>query len=180
MARILFDVSIKFFNTEVVIGLHQVTAGRRRNIREGEMPVELVEFGGEGVGEDEVVVDELAIGTTRAIGDAPTQDLLGAGEDLADAMGVLEVNLISMRMVTETAGLDDGEEAPADLGFFLLGKFKGMTRAGKAWSSSDHKPSPTPVASMTMCCGCQVPARLLSLPKTERWFSPTQLWRSRT
>ena len=27
-----------------------------------------------------------------------------------------------MDMVTEAAGLDDGEEAPADLGFFLLGE----------------------------------------------------------
>ncbi len=33
----------------------------------------------EGIGEDVVIMDELAIGATRAIGDAPAEGLLGTG-----------------------------------------------------------------------------------------------------
>ncbi len=58
------------------------------------MPFEAVEDGGEGIGEDVVVVDELAIGTARAVGDAPAEGLGGTGEDLADAMAVLEADLV--------------------------------------------------------------------------------------
>ena len=41
--------------------------------REGKMPFELVQFGAEGIGEDEVIVNELTIGATGAIRDAPAQ-----------------------------------------------------------------------------------------------------------
>ena len=86
------------------------------------VPFELVEPGDERIGQDEVVVDEFAIRATRAIRDTPTQVFLGAGQDLADATAVLQADLIGMDMVTEAAGLDDGEEAPANLGLFLLGE----------------------------------------------------------
>ncbi len=87
-----------------------------------DVPFELIELGGEGIGEDEVVVDEFTIGATRAIRDAPAEGLLRAGQDLTNAMAILEVDFIGMGMVAEAPGLDDGEETPADLGFFLLGK----------------------------------------------------------
>ena len=89
----------------------------------GKVPFELVEFGGEGIGQQEVVVDEFAIRATRAIRDAPTEGLLGAGEDLADAAAVLQANFVGVDMVTEAAGLDDGEKAPAELGFLLFCEF---------------------------------------------------------
>ncbi len=77
------------------------------------------------VGEDEIVMDELAIRAARAIGDTPTEGLERAGEDLVNAMAVLETDFVGMDMVTEAAGLDDGEETPADLGFFRLGELDG-------------------------------------------------------
>ena len=139
------------------------------------VPFEPVEFGNEGIGQDEIVVDELAIRATGAIGDAPAEGFGGAGEDLADAMAVLEADFVGMDMVTEAAGLDDGEEAPANLGFFLLGEFDRDDPGGEGMIEQAQRPSPTPVASMTMCWGCQVSARLFILPKTAKWFSPTQL-----
>jgi len=87
------------------------------------MPFQAIEDGGEGVGEDAVVVDELAIGATRAIGDAPAEVLGGTGEDLVDAMAVLEADFVGGGGIIETAGFDDGEEAPANIGFFLGGEF---------------------------------------------------------
>ena len=89
----------------------------------GIVPFELIQFGGEGVGQDEIIVDELAIRSTGAIRDAPPKGFHGAGQDLADAAAVLQADFVGMDMITEAAGLDDGEEAPTDLGFFLLGEF---------------------------------------------------------
>jgi hypothetical protein len=96
-----------------------------------EVPVEHVELGGEGVGEDEVVVDELPVRTTGTVGDAPAHGLAGTGEDLEDAIDILEADLIGVDAVAEAAGLDDGEEAPADLGFLLLGELDGDDAGGK-------------------------------------------------
>ncbi len=81
-----------------------------------------IEFGNKGIGEDEIVMDELAIRTTRAIGDTPTEGLERAGEDLVNAMAVLETDFVGMDMVTEATSLDDGEETPTDIGFFRLGE----------------------------------------------------------
>ena len=92
-----------------------MTAGSER------APFEQIQFRGEGIRQQEVVVDEFAIRATRAIRDAPAQDLERAGQDLADTTGVLQVDFGGMDMVTEAAGLDNGEEAPADLGFFRSG-----------------------------------------------------------
>jgi hypothetical protein len=94
------------------------------------MPFELIKPGDEGVGEDEVVVDERAIGAASAVGDAPAKGLAGAGENLVAAMSVLEVDRIGVAMVTEAAGLNDGEEAPADLGFFRPGELDGDDAGG--------------------------------------------------
>ena len=91
----------------------------------GDNPFEQVEFGDKGIGEDEVVVDELAIGTAGTIGDTPAEGFLGAGKDLIGTMAVLQTDLVSMDMIPKAAGLDDGEETPADLGFFLLGELDG-------------------------------------------------------
>ncbi len=107
----------------VAIHILKRVAGIDDEGRGGEVPFERVEFGGEGIGEDEVVVDELTIRATRAIGDAPTESLGRTGEDLRDAFAVLKADFIGVAMVTETAGLDDGEETPAKLGFFRLGEF---------------------------------------------------------
>ncbi len=107
---------------EVAIHILKRVTGIDDEGRGGKVPFELVEFGDEGIGEDEVVVDEFAIRATGAIGDAPAEGLERAGEDLADAAAVLEADFVGMDMVTEAAGLDDGEEAPADLGFFRLGE----------------------------------------------------------
>jgi hypothetical protein len=95
------------------------------------VPVELVKLGGEGVGEDEVVVDEPTVGSTGAIRDAPAEGLARTGEDLEDATGVLEADLIGVDAVAEATGLDDGEEAPTDLGFLLLGELDGDDAGGK-------------------------------------------------
>ncbi len=93
--------------------------------------MEFVELGGEGVGEDVVVVDEFAIGAAGAVGDAPAEGSLGAGEDFGDAVGVLEVDGAGVAVVTEAPGIDDGDEAPADLAFFLLAEFDGDDAAGE-------------------------------------------------
>jgi hypothetical protein len=88
-----------------------------------DIPFETVEDGGEGISEDEVVVDELAIGAAGSVGNAPAEGFGGAGEYLANAFAVLEADFIGMNMVAESPGLNDGEEAPAKLGFTLLGEF---------------------------------------------------------
>ena len=90
---------------------------------EGEAPIELIELRNEGVGEQKVIVDELAIRATGPIRYAPAEGLERAGQDLTDAMGVLEADFIGVDMVTEAASLDDGDKAPAKLGFFGLGEF---------------------------------------------------------
>ena len=102
----------------------RVTTGNDES-RGGKVPFEQVEFGGEGIGEDEVVVDELAIRATRAIRDTPAKGFGGTWENLANAAAVLEADFVSMGMVAEATDLDDGEEAPAKLGFFGLGEFDG-------------------------------------------------------
>ena len=89
-------------------------------------------------------MDELAIRATRAIGDTPAQGLLRAGEDLADAAGILEVDLSGMNMVTEAAGLDDGKETPADLGLFRLGELDRDDTAGEG--TVEHGPEAFPHA----------------------------------
>ncbi len=159
----------------VMIHIGQRVTAREHKWLKRNVPFELVELDAEGIGEDEVVVDELTIRATGAIGDTPAQRLERAGQDLTNAVTVLKADFVGMGMVTEAAGLDDGEEAPADLGFFLLGEFDRDDAGGEGRSSRAQRPSPTPVASMTMCWGCQVSARALSLPKTARWFSPIQL-----
>ena len=83
-------------------------------------------------------MDELAIRATRAIRDAPAEGFEGAGQDLADTMGVLQADCIGVAVVTEAAGLDDGEETPAKLGFFGLGEFD---RDDPAWEGTvEHGP----------------------------------------
>jgi hypothetical protein len=57
-----------------------------------DIPFQAVEDGGEGIGEDMVVVDELTIGAAGPIGDAPAEGFGGTGEDLGDAMAVLEAD----------------------------------------------------------------------------------------
>ena len=100
------------------------------------MPFELVELDREGIGQDEVVVDEPAIRAAGAIRDAPAQGLLRAGQDLANAVGVLQADFVGVDVVTEATGLDDGEEAPAELGFLLPGELDrddpGRERRGRA------------------------------------------------
>jgi len=129
------------------------------------MPFQLVEDGGEGVGEDVVVVEQFAIRATGAIGDTPAQVFSGAGEHLADATAILQPNFLRGFSIHEAAGFDDGEKTPADLGFFLAVNLTGMRRVGKRRSSKTHSPSPTPVASMTICWGDLCSSRFLSLPK---------------
>ncbi|HVM70606.1 MAG TPA: hypothetical protein VMT91_02525, partial [Anaerolineales bacterium] len=97
----------------------------------GEMPFKLVEPGDEGIGEEEVVVEELTIGATSAVWNTPAESLLRAGEDLRDAMGVLEMDFVDVNVVTEAAGLNDGDEAPTQLGLFLLREFHRDNPAGK-------------------------------------------------
>ena len=112
---------------------------RKRNV-----PFEAVEDGGEGIGEDVVIVDQAAIGTTGAIGNAPTQGFSRTGEDLTDAFAVLDADFIGRSGVCEPAGLDDGEEAPADLGFFLGCEFNGdyPGRKGMIEHSPEAFPNP--------------------------------------
>jgi len=107
--------------TEEVIHIVQ-GIGRRLNDNGGggKVPFEYIQFGDQGIGENEIIVEEFAIRATRAIRDTPAQGLERAGQDRADAAGILQVDFVSMDMVPEAAGLDDGEEAPADLRFFLL------------------------------------------------------------
>ena len=76
-------------------------------------------------------MEEVAVRATSAIGDAPTKGLAGSGEDLVDAMGVLEVDLIGVAMVTEAAGLDDGENCQPISDFSCWVNLTGMTREGK-------------------------------------------------
>ena len=90
---------------------------------EGKIPFEIIQPSGEGVGENEIIVNEFAIWATSDIGDAPAESFHGAGEDLADAAGVLQADCIGVNVITEAAGLNDGKEAPANLGFFLLAEF---------------------------------------------------------
>ena len=119
----LFEEATEFTASVVMIHIEQRVTARDEDCIQGKMPFELVELGGEGIGQDEVVVDELAIRATGAIRDAPTQGRERARQDLANAAAVLQADFIGVNVVTETAGFDDGEEAPADLGFFLLGEF---------------------------------------------------------
>ncbi len=111
------------------------------------MPFEAVEDGGEGIGEDVVVVDELTIGTAGAVRDTPAEGLGGTGEDLADTVVVLEADrfaIVGGSGVGEASGLDDGEEAPADLGFFLGGEFDGDDASGKGTVEQRPKPFADP------------------------------------
>jgi hypothetical protein len=100
------------------------------------MPFEAVEDGGKGIGEDVVVVDELTIETAGAVGNAPAESLGGTREDLADAVVVLEADRFVLQIVggswvAEATGLDDVEEAPADLRFFLGGEFNRDDASGE-------------------------------------------------
>jgi hypothetical protein len=126
-----------------------------------DVPLQTVKDGSEGIGEDVVVVDESAIGTAGSIGDTPAEGLGRTGKDLTDAMAVLEADFVGGGWVMEAPGFYNGEELPTNLGFFLGGKFNGMTRVGNERSSKAQRPSPTPVASMTICCGDHCPARFL-------------------
>lgn len=90
---------------------------------EGETPIEGIQFCNQGIGEKEIIVDEFAIRATRAIGDTPAHGLERARQDLTSAAAVLQMHFIGVNMITEAAGLDDGEEAPTELGFFGLGEF---------------------------------------------------------
>ena len=81
----------------------------------GDGPSEAIEDGGERVGDGDVVVDEEAVGVAAAIGDAPAHGLARADEDLGFAGGVLAVGLGGGRTIAEAAGVDDGEEAVAQL-----------------------------------------------------------------
>jgi hypothetical protein len=103
---------------------------RRENcVGKMEVPFELVEPGHQGVGQDEVVVDQLAVGAAAALGDASAEGPGGAGEDLAYTAGVLQADFIRPgafagggERIAKAAALDDGEEAPAKLGLFLAGE----------------------------------------------------------
>jgi hypothetical protein len=55
---------------EVVIHVEEGVTARDHNGGDGEAPFELFELGGEGIGEDEVVVDELTIQAAGPITDA--------------------------------------------------------------------------------------------------------------
>ena len=115
---------IKFIFMRLAVEMVHIQERIRRLDDDGwerETPFELIQLGDEGIGEEEIVVDEFAIRATGAIRDAPAEGLERAGQDLADATGVLQADFVGMDMVTEAAGLDDGEEAPANLGFFRAG-----------------------------------------------------------
>jgi len=86
-------------------------------------PFQVIQDGSEGIRENVVIVDEFAIGTTRPIGDPPTEGFGGTREDLTDAMAVLEADLIGGMGVMETTAFDNREIAPTDLRFLLGGKF---------------------------------------------------------
>jgi hypothetical protein len=87
------------------------------------MPFQAVEDSGEGIGKDIVIMDEFAIWPAGAIGDAPMEMFSRAGEDLTDTTAVLKADFIGGGGVNEAAGFNNGEETPADLGFFLGGEF---------------------------------------------------------
>ena len=70
-------------------------------------PGEFVQDGDEGVGEDEIVVDELAVGIARAVGAAPTQSFLRAGEDLELAFGVLDADGVGVYRRSGAARVGD-------------------------------------------------------------------------
>jgi hypothetical protein len=116
---------------EGVVHIGKRVTGTDDTILGGKVPFELVEFGDEGIGEDEVIVDEFALGATRALGDAPAEGLLRAGEDLVNATAVLKTDIVGVDMVAEAAGLDDGEEAPAYFGFLRLGELDGDDTGGE-------------------------------------------------
>ena len=94
---------IKFIASIVMVHIEQRVTGRDKKWLKRNMPFELVELGGEGISQDEVVVDELAIRATGAIRDAPTQGGERAGQDLANAAAVLQADFVGMDMVTEAA-----------------------------------------------------------------------------
>ena len=118
------EIMMNIFKVSKVMihGRKRVT-GKHNDRRSGKVPFELIKLGDEGIGEDEVVVDKLTIRATRAIGDTPADGFEGAREDLANTMAVLEADFVGMAMIAEATGLDDGEKAPTDLGFFGLGEF---------------------------------------------------------
>ena len=120
----LSEIMMNIFKVSKVMihGRKRVTS-KHNERRRGKVPFELVELGDEGIGEDEVVVNELTIRATRAIRDAPADGFEGAGENLGNAMAVLEADFVGMAIIAEATGLDDGEKAPTDLGFFGLGEF---------------------------------------------------------
>ena len=60
-------------------------------------PLETIEDGDEGIGEDEVIVDEGAIRGADTIGDAPTQGLARTGKNLRDAVTVLKTDNVRVR-----------------------------------------------------------------------------------
>jgi len=119
----LLAEGIMFIQLEVAVHTFQRVHGSHEYWFGMDNPFKTVEDGGEGIGEDMVIVDEFAIGTARTIGDTPAESFGGTGEDLADAMAVLEADFVGGGGVTETAGFNDGDKAPADLGFFLGGEF---------------------------------------------------------
>ncbi len=119
----LLGIGNIFTTSKEMIHILKRISPRDDESRGGKVPFELVKLGDEGIGEDEVVVDKLTIRATRAIGDAPADGFEGAGENLGNAMAVLEADFVGMAMIAEATGLDDGEKAPTDLGFFGLGEF---------------------------------------------------------
>ena len=125
--------------TEVVIHILQgIMRGLEDNRGGGKVPFECVQPGNEGVGENEIIMEEFAIRATRAIGYTPAHGLERAGQDLTDAAGVLQADCVGVDMVTEAASLDDGKEAPADLGLFRLGE---LDRDDPGWEGPvEHGP----------------------------------------
>ena len=88
-----------------------------------EDPVEAVEDGGEGVGDGDVVVDKQAVLVAAAVGHAPAHDLGRTGEDLGLTGGILPVGLSAGDAIPEASGVDDGEEAIAQLALDGLREF---------------------------------------------------------
>ena len=76
-------------------------------------PLEVVEDGGEGIGDGDVVVDEEAVLVAATFGDTPAHDLRWAGEDLGFTGRVLTVGFLAWDAIAEAAGVDDGEKAIA-------------------------------------------------------------------
>lgn len=83
-------------------------------------PFQLIEDGGEGIGDGDIIMDELAILVAAALGDTPTHELTRARNDLGFTGGILPISDFSRNAIAKATCINNGEKAIGKFALDLL------------------------------------------------------------